>query len=228
MLHKFSSMGNGYTFALETVIFWSLVQAANSLTGCEVASVYGDDIVCESNSALLLTEALRFAGFKVNSEKSYYTGPFRESCGADWLGGVLVTPQYLRKQVLRCTDVYHFLNRLHSCINKSAVSEYLLAKHREKEPVLLGLENEDTTSCLFVPFDYLRGLKGGLKWHTWWQTWRFRVWEFIPEAERVSPSVRLAAALKGQSRDGRYQLRGRGQFRLGWRSPGISQVCTSF
>lgn len=76
---KFSSMGNGCTFELETLIFWALAQA----TGSTVVEVFGDDIIVDSQSASLLLEVLDFCGFAMNAEKTFTTGPFRESCGVD-------------------------------------------------------------------------------------------------------------------------------------------------
>lgn len=96
-LEKFSSMGNGYTFPLESLIFWALTKAS-SRKGATV-SVYGDDIICETQSVGVLKDVLRCAGFLVNSSKSFTTGPFRESCGADYYRGFDIRPYYQRKLV---------------------------------------------------------------------------------------------------------------------------------
>jgi hypothetical protein len=220
---KFSSMGNGFTFALETLLFWALGSAASSLGGGTITSCYGDDIIIEDSCTLLMLEVLRFCGFTVNRDKSFTCGPFRESCGADWHSGYRVTPQYIRQVTLRCTDVYNLLNRIDPVFSIGTVRDYLLSNHRKKEPVLYGLENEDTSSCLFTSFDYV---KGGnlLRWKSDWQTWVFRGWVFVPEVERVPSMLAYAAALKGaRSSDARYQLRGRGKFRFRFLTPGITQ-----
>lgn len=90
--HKFSSMGNGATFALETLIF----AAACHAVGSRRFSVYGDDIIVESHLSAPLTEFLGYLGFSVNLDKSFSEGPFRESCGFDYYNGIDVTPFYLR------------------------------------------------------------------------------------------------------------------------------------
>jgi hypothetical protein len=89
---KFSSMGNGSTFVIETLIF----AAACSATGTSVFSVYGDDIVIATYKANALIVLLNYLGFELNTDKSYITGPFRESCGTDWYEGRNVTPFYVR------------------------------------------------------------------------------------------------------------------------------------
>jgi hypothetical protein len=100
-LEKFSSMGNGYTFELESLIFFSLASAVAqhlSLDHSEV-SVYGDDIIIPTEGYSLLKTVLDFLGFIVNPSKSFINGPFRESCGADWLNGMDIRPFYLREEV---------------------------------------------------------------------------------------------------------------------------------
>jgi len=89
---KFSSMGNGFTFPLETLIFWSL--AASCCDRDSDATVYGDDIIVPSEKYPLLCEVLRYAGFQVNEKKSFSSGPFRESCGKDYFRGIDVRPFY--------------------------------------------------------------------------------------------------------------------------------------
>jgi len=91
---KFSSMGNGFTFPLETLIFWSL--AASCCESDSEATAYGDDLIVPVSAYTLLVEVLVAVGFKVNTTKSYCTGPFRESCGKDYFSGTDVRPVYPR------------------------------------------------------------------------------------------------------------------------------------
>jgi len=113
-LEKFSSMGNGFTFELESLIFWALTESlrdAMGLTGR--VSVYGDDIICPSEMVCRLTELLSFCGFTLNVKKSHSTGVFRESCGKHFFGGSDVTPIY-QKDVPDNEEhkAYRFHNRL--------------------------------------------------------------------------------------------------------------------
>ncbi|DAD51045.1 RNA-directed RNA polymerase [ssRNA phage SRR6960797_3] len=88
---KYSSMGNGYTFELESLIFYAVGVAC-----CEFVSVYGDDIVCDTSSSLEMCDSLEALGFKLNREKSFRTSDFRESCGAHYFRGVDVKPIYIK------------------------------------------------------------------------------------------------------------------------------------
>lgn len=107
---KFSSMGNGSTFAIETLIFASFCKAV----GSKRFSVYGDDIIIESELTEPLTKLLSFFGFSINAEKSFSDGSFRESCGADWFDGVNITPVYLRAVDSRKAVLSHNVNLLAS------------------------------------------------------------------------------------------------------------------
>lgn len=107
-LRKFSTMGSACTFPVESIIFLSIALASiltvrrlpvnlrsiRSLSG-EV-SVFGDDLVVPNDSRELLFDALELLDFKVNTDKSYWTGRFRESCGVDAFDGVDVTPIFWR------------------------------------------------------------------------------------------------------------------------------------
>lgn len=76
---KVSSMGNGFTFELMSLILLSL-----GLSYDPRFSVFGDDIIIDRASAAPLIRDLEAAGFVVNSSKSFTSGPFRESCGGNY------------------------------------------------------------------------------------------------------------------------------------------------
>lgn len=100
-LEKFSSMGNGFTFELETLIFWALSDAVLSLRGLPHGwlSTYGDDIVIPVEAVPDLEEVFRSVGFTINMAKSFWSGPFRESCGKDFFQGIDIRPYYQKVAV---------------------------------------------------------------------------------------------------------------------------------
>jgi hypothetical protein len=97
-LEKFSSMGNGVTFAIETVIFLAVCLACVPRGSHQLVTVYGDDIICPQAYARDVVGALEFLGFSVNQKKSFLAGRFFESCGTDWFEGQNVRPFYLKEQ----------------------------------------------------------------------------------------------------------------------------------
>jgi len=112
---KFSSMGNGYTFELESLIFWAITQQVccpNVNERDASVCVYGDDIIVPSIHFETLAEKLRVAGFTPNVKKSFATGPFRESCGMQYYSGSDVTPFYIRKRVATLDRLFLVHNNL--------------------------------------------------------------------------------------------------------------------
>jgi hypothetical protein len=98
-LAKFASMGSALCFPMEaivfcTVIFMGIEKCLNrSLTMKDVKSligkvrVYGDDIIVPVEYVGPVVSELEAFGFKVNTNKSFWTGKFRESCGKDYYDG---------------------------------------------------------------------------------------------------------------------------------------------
>lgn len=109
--HKFSSMGNGFTFELETLIFLAICRSVAVEDNGRVYAVYGDDIIVSSNIYDAVREALVLIGHKPNERKSFATGPYRESCGMNAYDG-------RELDVYRCTtmeslsDLYSLRNGL--------------------------------------------------------------------------------------------------------------------
>lgn len=119
---KFSTMGNGLTFELESLVFWAICSAVVDIhgRGDKRIGVYGDDLIVNSDVFEHLTYTLMRFGFTLNPKKSYATGPFRESCGKHWFMGRDVTPFYIREGIedvtreLLCTNnVRRWMNRLY-------------------------------------------------------------------------------------------------------------------
>lgn len=96
-LQMFSAMGNGFTFPLETLLFYAICKVV--CTCHEYISVYGDDIIVAESDVPAVIDALNFFGFEVNTEKSFVEGPFRESCGADFYRGSPVRPYYQKRLI---------------------------------------------------------------------------------------------------------------------------------
>jgi len=120
-LHMVSSMGCGFTFALQTMIFACVVSAVYRMLDIRLQpstdvrignfGVNGDDIICTHESDAYVKRLLHLLGFKVNAAKSFNSGFFRESCGADFYKGVPVRGVYI-KALDTEQDAYVTLNRL--------------------------------------------------------------------------------------------------------------------
>lgn len=101
-MNMVSTMGNGFTFPLQTIIFASAVKSVYQMMGYPASSsrgpwgVFGDDIVVRKETYVFLCRMLNMLGFEVNEGKSFNTGLFRESCGGDYFAGTNVRGVYIR------------------------------------------------------------------------------------------------------------------------------------
>lgn len=126
---KISSMGNGYTFELETLLFYALVRAVCGKEG--TVSVYGDDLIYPSQFVGPVRELLAFCGFETNVEKSFAIGPFRESCGGHYFKGHDVTPFYLAQLPTTWAEIIDLHNNIVAYHSNMPPSGRLLRVARE-------------------------------------------------------------------------------------------------
>ncbi len=158
---KISSMGNGYTFELESLIFWALAKSVLDLK--EVSDrrlgIYGDDIVIHNSCADELIDLLAYCGFKTNVDKTFLSGPFRESCGKHYFYGKDVTPFYVKAPLDTLQRTFWFANSVRLWTSRlrdperyqkfySYVVKTIPAKHRYLVPMSMGSD-----SGLWASFD---------------------------------------------------------------------------
>jgi len=110
LLRKFAAMGSACTFPVQTIVFATIghlaLMLADGTRDCSLQSlrsrahrlrVFGDDIAIDTKAYEHLVRLLTELGLKVNVNKSFHKGLFRESCGMDAFNGVDVTPAYIHK-----------------------------------------------------------------------------------------------------------------------------------
>lgn len=159
--NKISSMGNGYTFALESLIFYALCWAVEYRYTCSrgpsTIGVYGDDLIVRSEIVPELTAMLTLCGFTLNEKKTFWQGPFRESCGTDWWVGRNIRPVFLRsapKNAIHLVTQHNLLFRWwENVLGLPAECSSTLRDMRSWLPVqcqdLCGPINESVDSWLF-------------------------------------------------------------------------------
>lgn len=115
-LSKFSSMGNSFTFELESLLFWAIAEVGSEEAGNEAGpiGIFGDDIIVPQNADGIVREILTVLGFSVNAEKSFSAGSvFFESCGKHYHSLEDVTPVYQKALVGRSgPELVRMHNRL--------------------------------------------------------------------------------------------------------------------
>lgn len=92
----FCTMGIGYTFPLQTIVFLALLKSIEAILfnrlDRRTISVYGDDMIYASRMHRAVVHVFKQIGFVINLDKTYHDGHFRESCGGDYYRGVDVRP----------------------------------------------------------------------------------------------------------------------------------------
>lgn len=96
------TMGNAVTFPLQTLLFYSFLTACTEMCqdreslengpnlprDYQCVSCYGDDGIVDSRAMPEVELFAPLIGWKLNRDKSYWSGSFRESCGTDYYKGV--------------------------------------------------------------------------------------------------------------------------------------------
>ena len=171
-----STMGNGFTFPLETMFFAAVVRGVAKVVGCKLDDsnfgVFGDDIICPSKLYRTVTRVLSILGMVVNPGKSFVEGPFRESCGADFFLGVPVRGVYI-KQLRTKQDFLVAVNSLNYWTARTGVYlnrtvGYLFEFTGPFRPVPLdeGLDAGLHTPRMFLP-DHMKYKRGCTQYKTW-------------------------------------------------------------
>jgi hypothetical protein len=123
--HKFSSMGNAYTFELETLIFYALAKATCDELDIktnirEDISVYGDDVIIPAAAFDLFQEVSEYCGFAINEKKSFKEGIFFESCGHDYFAGEFVRPFLWKHELTKLTSAFYAANTIKRIAKQSS------------------------------------------------------------------------------------------------------------
>jgi len=196
VLNMISTMGNGFTFPLQTVIFSCAVRAVYQMMNLDSHcprtqfGVFGDDIIVKKEAYAFLCRALSKLGFKVNDDKSFNTGAFRESCGYDWYNGDFVRGVYIRK-LETVSDVYSAINRLNRW---SALAGVRLPKtvgylRRSLKRELLIPVSESVDGGVQVPFSHTKPKVSDRYWFS------YKKLVQIPKKLKVPESVKESREL---------------------------------
>lgn len=190
-LEKVSSMGNGFTFELESLIFWAL--SASTLELLETADtrlgIYGDDIVIHNSAADLLVRVLARCGFVTNTDKTFVSGPFRESCGKHYFYGTDVTPFYVKSQTDESQYMYWLANSFREWVGRRGD-----ASHQRCYTHLVDLCRQTARGRLLCVPSYLGSTAGlivnldetSVAWCRENQAWRFK--RLMPRRRAMDPS----------------------------------------
>ena len=170
-LNMVSTMGNGFTFPLETVLFSCVVSAAMRVHDLPMIrngqrrripsrtanfGVYGDDIICPTEVVGKVLTLLRILGFEVNAEKSFVEGRFYESCGGDYYMGHHARGVYI-KSLKSQQDRYVAINSLFEWSRRTGINvpnaiDYLMSSVQKRFVPM----HENSDAGIKVPLQLVR------------------------------------------------------------------------
>jgi len=135
VVNKVSSMGNGFTFDLMSMILLALTRSIDP-----TSTVFGDDIICHRDAAVQIISNLTRADFRVNESKTNIGTGFRESCGANYIDGYGYVTSFDLKWVTTTNDLIVTLNKV-AILSQVYGGQWTLLSNEIRTcvpPVLLG------------------------------------------------------------------------------------------
>lgn len=191
-LQKFSAMGNGYTFELESLIFTALARACGDSEACS----FGDDIITTQANAKNLVATLNLFGFSVNKRKTFLAGRFFESCGADYHDGQNVRPFYFRGEYYDETSaVIRIANRIREYAHRRNLGygcdcrflpAWLYSVHRDKRARKTAVPIGFGDDGLIRNFDEATPSKA-----------RYGIEGYVSRVWRVKPKISVRTDIRG-------------------------------
>lgn len=192
-LEKVSAMGNGYTFPLESLIFYAAaVATCDEYQAVGDIGVFGDDIILPRAVVPAFVELLSYLGFNLNDEKSYVHGRFFESCGHDYFDGENVRPFYFKERVSSVLDYMVLANQMTDYMRRRPDVAEILGLREERARVISSIPRK---ALLFGPvglagvvhssFDECSPKTAEQFWATQgWEGWMVESWHAVPQKFR--------------------------------------------
>lgn len=203
-LKKFASQGTATTFPVQSLVF--LIIALGACIEGEVnwtnirrlrgrVRTFGDDIIVPNERYADVTAVLHALGLKVNMEKSFHKGHFRESCGVDAYKGYDVTPvkpsvvtpdgPQSRMAVLDTSNNFHLKGMWHA----STVIESTLGDRYLRRLPIVGRDCGTVGRRSFTgrSTDHLE-----TRWNIALHRQEWRIWTFQSRSGRLPTGERFA------------------------------------
>jgi len=153
-LRKFASMGSALCFPVEAMYFYTIcviallrmqdlpVTWSNIKVVSKSIYVYGDDIIVPREFATTVLDYLIKYNCKVNADKTFIHGFFRESCGVDAFLGTQVQPVYVG------TDLPKDRRQYREIVSSVATANHFFSKGYLRTSALIFSKIEDIVGRL--------------------------------------------------------------------------------
>lgn len=168
----YATMGDASTFPVETIVFGACVKLALDLAvdfyhernskppfNASEWFVFGDDIILPNDNVVLrfFHDILDRLGFKINDDKSFDFGPYRESCGIEAFLGESIEPFYGRLKLRKAERFGSLVGAANECYTRGlkCLRQYilsLLSKLCKGYKYIPWTERSEDSSSVFTPF----------------------------------------------------------------------------
>lgn len=205
---KFAPMGSATCFPVLALTVWALTRAyLNAYGRGGSCFVYGDDLIVPTDQLAGVCLMLESFALRVNRDKTFSLGSFRESCGIDAFKGVDVSPLRLRRPwSAKRTDssvYHHYISLANNMFRRGnwATSKFIQDTCSKLWGVIPYGTEKSGFPCLELsdPAEAERLnclLLKRSRWNGDYQRLEFRVWAYKPDSD-PSPIDSWQRLLKG-------------------------------
>jgi hypothetical protein len=168
----YATMGDASTFPVETIVFGACCKLALDLAveyyvsrntrppfNTDEYYVFGDDILIPNDSVVLMFfhDICSRLGFVINDDKSFYYGPYRESCGIEAYLGESIEPFYGRLKLRKAERFGSLVGAANECYVRGlkCLRQYiiwLLANLCKGYRNIPWTERSEDGSSVFTPY----------------------------------------------------------------------------
>lgn len=207
-MHMFCTSGSALTFPVESMVFLAIALSAGEIVRRTTGLVsypphiFGDDMVVDVRLYDTICDFLRMLGFKVNDDKSFAVGQYRESCGVEYHDGESTATIYFPRKQLQVADGAPFWESIISLQHRAwglpiecrlEITSFLSDYVRQVYPDMTSsIIEDDTASDLWDTIPYYKVTAAPSAKNTWgkdphdipWYAQRERHYAIVPVKDK--------------------------------------------
>lgn len=197
-MKKFAAQGAAFTFPIQSIVYAivcvGVLQSMNTKARlsdlCRKVRVYGDDMIVPTDCFSRVCNVLEALQLKVNPEKSFSKGLFRESCGMDAYWGTDVTPASILT-FFNSRDRVNSVVSAIECSNNLYLKGFIRTSLAQQDTIPMGIRrrfpwvSHDSTTLGFVGSGQNCSLR--TRYNQYWHTDEVQIFVVESKVKKTSP-----------------------------------------